>query len=132
MSLIKYILKENSNYELELDKLLLKIEEILYTIKDEEDISFDVEAIYLYGGVLKKGINNTKDIDIFIEVSDYESNSDIIANTTEDFKEYLHEIPDQKYGSDFMFFNNKFIDINFTDYPFEYDFDDHEPRMKLI
>ncbi|MFW5847447.1 MAG: nucleotidyltransferase domain-containing protein [bacterium] len=125
------MLNEDINNQLDYNKLLDKIENVLETIKDKENIDFDINKIYLYGGVLKKGFNNTKDIDIFVEVSNYESHSDKIDNTTEDFKEFLHEIPETEYGSNFMYFNGKFLDINFTDYGFEFDFDEEEPKVDL-
>jgi predicted nucleotidyltransferase len=122
---------KESNDVLDYIKLLDKVENILETIKDKENVEFDINKVYLYGGVLKKGLNNTKDIDIFVEVSNYESFSERINDTTEDFKEFLHEIPESEYGNDFMFFNGKFLDINFTDYDFEFDFNENEPRIEL-
>ena len=67
-------------------------------ISSKEKVYFYINDIILYGGVLKKGFKNTKDIDIFVEVEEYESESDKIVDEI-DFKEFLHE-PLIFYGYD--------------------------------
>ncbi len=47
--------KESINNQLYYIKLLYKVESILKTIKNKENIEFDINKIYLYGSVLKKG-----------------------------------------------------------------------------
>ena len=72
---------------------------------------FDIENIHLYGSVITKGLKDAKDIDVFVEVSNFEGGNYIYD--TVDFKEYLHEQE--------IYFNDKYVDINFTDYDIELD-----------
>lgn len=106
----------------------------LNDIKEIYSVDFDIENIHIYGSVIKKNLdldNNfdlkySKDIDIFLEISNFKSHKKKFCKNILDFKELLHD-----NASDLLIYNGKFIDINVQDYPIEYEGSDFEPNKKI-
>lgn len=106
----------------------------LNDIKEIYSVDFDIENIHIYGSVIKKNLDlddnfdlkYSKDIDIFLEISNFKSHKKKFCKNILDFKELLHD-----NASDLLIYNGKFIDINVQDYPIEYEGSDFEPNKKI-
>lgn len=103
-------------------------------IKINFSVDFDIENIHIYGSVIKKNLDlddnfdlkYSKDIDIFLEISNFKSYKKKFCKNILEFKELLHD-----NASDLLVYTGKFIDINIQDYPIEYEGSDFEPNKKI-
>jgi hypothetical protein len=120
---------------LNIESFLIFLLKTINDIKINFSVDFDIENIHIYGSVIKKNLDlddnfdlkYSKDIDIFLEISNFKSYKKKFCKNILEFKELLHD-----NASDLLVYNGKFIDINVQDYSIEYEGSDFEPNKKIF